>query len=138
MYAEFILPEETNYMTAKQYIEYKTKVLYQLGMTDHIEVKAHLERKSANAETDLKKKIQIDNAARTIMMDFYDGDMTFVKVKRKAKQYLEILKNRFPKAETLYEDTIIKNVGRCGLQALREEHLIETCALLEGRKLYAI
>lgn len=138
MYAEFILPEETNYMTAKQYIEYKTKVLYQLGLTDHIEVKAHLARKSENATTDLKKRIQIDNAARTMLNDFYDGDKSFVKEKRKAKQYLDILKNRFPNAETLYEDTIIRNIGRCGLQALREEHLIESCALLEGRKLYAI
>ena len=40
--------------------------------------------------------------------------------------------------ETLYEDAIIEAVGQDGLYALREYHLIETCAMFDGRKLYAI
>lgn len=42
------------------------------------------------------------------------------------------------KAETVYEDIIINLVGNRGLALLREFHLIETCAVLEGRKLYAL
>lgn len=42
------------------------------------------------------------------------------------------------KADALYEDTIIDLVGEHGLLLLREFHLIETCAMFNGRKLYAI
>ena len=44
----------------------------------------------------------------------------------------------FEKADALYEDTIIVHCGREGLELLREYHFIETCAVLEGRKLYAL
>lgn len=42
------------------------------------------------------------------------------------------------KAETVYEDIIIDLVGNRGLSLLREFRLIEPCAVLEGRKLYAL
>lgn len=42
------------------------------------------------------------------------------------------------KAETVYEDVIIDLVGNRGLALLREFKLIEPCAVLEGRKLYAM
>ena len=42
------------------------------------------------------------------------------------------------KADALYEDTIITHCGQEGLQLLREYHFIESCAVLEGRKLYAL
>lgn len=41
-------------------------------------------------------------------------------------------------AETVYEDIIIELVGQRGLYLLREFHLIETCAVIHGRKLYAL
>ena len=41
------------------------------------------------------------------------------------------------KVETVYEDVIISIVGYSGLLLLRKYHLIETCAVLNGRKLYA-
>ena len=56
----------------------------------------------------------------------------------KANEYYNILKKHYPKADALYEDTIIDLVGREGLRALREAHKIETCAMFYGRKLYAI
>ena len=40
--------------------------------------------------------------------------------------------------ETVYEDVIISIIGYSGLSLLREFHLIETCAVLNGRKLYAL
>ena len=56
----------------------------------------------------------------------------------KANEYYNILKKHYPKADALYEDAIIGLVGMEGLQALREAHKIETCAMFYGRKLYAI
>ena len=41
-------------------------------------------------------------------------------------------------SETVYEDVIISIVGNTGLSILREFHLIETCAMFNGRKLYAL
>lgn len=58
--------------------------------------------------------------------------------KGKAKELLARLTEKWPGAETLYEDVIIDEVGLDGLIALRENHLIETCAMFGGRKLYAL
>lgn len=56
----------------------------------------------------------------------------------KAKEIYGELREEFEKADALYEDTIIENCGREGLNLLREYHFIESCAVLEGRKLYAL
>ena len=56
----------------------------------------------------------------------------------KAKEIYSGLRDEFEKADALYEDTIVTHCGRDGLQLLREYHFIETCAVLNGRKLYAL
>lgn len=56
----------------------------------------------------------------------------------KAKEIYSVLREEFEKADALYEDTIIAHCGQEGLGLLREYHFIETCAVLEGRKLYAL
>ena len=55
-----------------------------------------------------------------------------------AKDLHELLCAKHPEMETLYEDTIIDCIGFYGLMLLREKHMIETCAMFNGRKLYAI
>lgn len=58
---------------------------------------------------------------------------------REAYEILSAVSSYFHhKAETVYEDVIINLVGNRGLALLREFKLIETCAVLEGRKLYAL
>ena len=61
-----------------------------------------------------------------------------LKTESQAKEILRDLKGMHPNMETLYEDVIVSAVGEEGLYALRSHHLIETCGMLEGRKLYAI
>lgn len=61
-----------------------------------------------------------------------------LKTEAQAKEILRDLKGMHPNMETLYEDVIVSAVGEEGLYALRCHHLIETCGMLEGRKLYAI
>lgn len=56
----------------------------------------------------------------------------------KAKEIYGELREEFAKADALYEDTIVAHCGQEGLQLLREYHLIETCAVFEDRKLYAL
>lgn len=50
----------------------------------------------------------------------------------------EKLRSEYPKADALYDDTIIELIGMDGLIALRKAHMIETCAMFNGRKLYAL
>lgn len=56
----------------------------------------------------------------------------------KANEYMQQLKAAFPKADAIYEDTIIDICGREGLLFLMESRLIESCGIIEGRRLYAI
>ena len=70
------------------YLDYKAKILYQIGLTDIDSVKAYLEEKSIDAPTELNKRVKIDNAARQIMMDYYDGDRTFILRRRVSKRDL--------------------------------------------------
>lgn len=56
----------------------------------------------------------------------------------KAKEIYNALKQKFPKADALYEDIIKREVGNSGLMLLREMHMIETCAVFNNRKLYAL
>ena len=64
------------------YLDYKAKILYQIGLTDIDGVKDYLEDKSMDAKTELNRRVKIDNAARQIMMDYYDGDRTFIARRR--------------------------------------------------------
>ena len=56
----------------------------------------------------------------------------------KAKEIYSDLRDEFAKADALYEDTIVAHCGQEGLQLLREYNFIEACAILDGRKLYAL
>ena len=55
-----------------------------------------------------------------------------------AMEVYNFIKSSYPKADTLYEDTILNLVGIYGLNILKENHMIETCAKFGERKLYAI
>ena len=130
-----IVPEELPDMN---YLDYKAKLLYQIGLTDIDGVKEYLASKCANAPTESKKRIQIDNAARQIMMEYYDGDRSFIFTRGKAYQCYRELKKQYPHAETLYEEHIVNVVGNHGLHLLKKANLIEACALFGEHKLYAI
>lgn len=134
MATEIILEE----VEEMNYLEYKTEILFQLGLTNKAKVQSYLEEKCANAATEIKKRIQIDNAARKLVDEFYDGSREFVEGVELAEYYQRIIKRNYPMVEALYEDVIIKLVGTNGLNALKEANLIEVCGGYCGRKLYAI
>ena len=134
MATEIILEE----VEEMNYLEYKTEILFQLGLTNKAKVQSYLEEKCANAATEIKKRIQIDNAARKLVDEFYDGSKEFVNGVELGEHYHRILKRSYPMVEALYEDAILKCVGTVGLNALKEASLIELCGGYCGRKLYAI
>ena len=53
------------------------------------------------------------------------------------KAYTHIESHFGGKVDAVYQDAIIDLVGEKGLTLLRKYHLIETCAVFNGRKLYA-
>lgn len=61
-----------------------------------------------------------------------------IKTEKQTREILRDLKGMFPTMETLYEDVIVSSVGEEGLYNLRKHHMIETCGMFNGRKLYAI
>ena len=63
----------------KSYIDEKTDILVQFGLTRKTAVKAYLRSKTAKCKTKEQREIRCDIAARTLLDNFYDGDMTFVK-----------------------------------------------------------
>lgn len=119
------------------YLDFKVNLLEEIGLTDVGAVKQYLKAKSSNAATEMKRRIQIDNAARKLMMDFYDGDTSYVK-QMSGMDYYNIIKSKFPKTEALFEDVIIHLTGKVGFDMLRENHLIEACEMLNGHRLYTI
>lgn len=61
-----------------------------------------------------------------------------IKNEKQTREILRELRGMYPNMETLYEDVIIASVGEEGLYNLRKHHMVETCGMFEGRKLYAI
>lgn len=53
-------------------------------------------------------------------------------------QVYELLIEECHDFETVYEDRIIDIVGEEGLEILRQSKFIETCGVIDGRKLYAL
>ena len=65
------------------------------------------------------------------LKDFYEQES-------KANAFYTKLIGKYPKGDAVYEDAIIDCLGINGLHLLKASHKIETCGILEGRKLYAI
>ena len=122
----------------EDYITTKCKVMKQIGLSKQHALRQYLEDAVRESPDEAKRIARIDILCRQLLVKYYEGDRTFVGKDLTGKSYYDILKAKYPKADTLYEDTIIRLVGYEGLKTLRENHLIETCAKFGDRKLYAL
>ena len=52
--------------------------------------------------------------------------------------YYRIMWAEFQGTDALYEDYIIHMIGIVGLNALKDNRLLESCGVVNGRKLYAL
>ena len=67
--------------TKKDYLDQKVEILGQLlAYIDTDVVKDYIKKRVANAPTEQKREVQIDNICRTIMNDYYNGDRSFCTV----------------------------------------------------------
>lgn len=59
-------------------------------------------------------------------------------VKKYADYVYEILKNESRNLDALYQDYILELVGVMGMDALIENKLVESCGVINGRRLYTL
>lgn len=55
-----------------------------------------------------------------------------------ANQVYEVIEKECRGLDAIYEDYIVSLVGYEGLDILKEEKLIETCGVVNGRQLYVL
>ena len=55
-----------------------------------------------------------------------------------ADHVYKIIKNEGRNWDALYQDFILEMVGVCGMEALLESKLIETCGVVNGRQLFVL
>ena len=75
----------------KTYLNQKVEVLSHImtGLDKNL-VTSYIARKVKNAQTESGREIQIDNIAKTIMMDYFNGDRSFcLKSAKKGKKFDE-------------------------------------------------
>ena len=82
--------------------------------------------------------VEVFNLDKKRVGIFKRNHFAVLKTENQAREILRDLKGMHPNMETLYDDVIVSDIGEEGLYALRSHHLIETCGMFEGRKLYAI
>ena len=68
----------SKYINNRDYIKDKVKILSHIGLKNKAAVEAYLREKTANCTSKEQMEIKCDIAARSIIMNFYDGDRTFV------------------------------------------------------------
>ncbi len=61
------------------YIKYKAKILKELGLKNEVAVESYLRNRTAQCTSKEQREIKCDIIARTMLSDFYNGDMTFVR-----------------------------------------------------------
>lgn len=63
----------------KEYLKEKLRTLRDFGLTDKAALKDYLEEKLDAMPDNSKRDIQLDNICRQLILNFLDGDRTFVK-----------------------------------------------------------
>lgn len=121
-----------------EYMTQKCELLKDFGINNENALRLHFRREIMGITDDTKKEMKIERLCHDIIKNYLHGDKTYCIKNKRANEYLERVKAKYEKADAVYEDAIIEIVGQEGLMELRKNHLIETCGLIEGRKLYAI
>lgn len=121
------------------YMSQKCEVLYDLGVTDTEKLEEYLSAETASITNEAKKEAKIDRLCHDVLMNFYDGDETFVFDENlTAEEYYEKLKKKYKTTKMLHMDTIIDCVGKRGLRTLRAEGFIIPCAVVRRKTVYSI
>lgn len=75
---------------------------------------------------------ELKNEESITMIDKTPTEITY------ADAVYELIKEECAGLDSIYEDYIIKLVGHCGLAALHRANLIESCGVINCRRLYVL
>lgn len=64
------------------YITLKVELLDDFGLTDNESVEQYLREKTSSMN-EMQMEIMVDNIAKTMIANFFDGDTTYIKKKKK-------------------------------------------------------
>ena len=127
--------------SSQDYIDQKLEILRELmdelDSLDEDAVKSYIVR-NITATDEARREIQIDNLVRKVLMDYYEGDRTFVQINEKCKTYYEKLKKGVAKYKIIYENLVIKYVGKKGMRTLLNSNLISPYKAANGLVAYKI
>ena len=127
-------------MAIKEYIKEQSEMLFDLGVTNRAAIEEYFTTETQALSSDFSKERKIERLSRTILMNYYDGDMTFVSLP-KTKQEMKnpiMLYNKLRAdnkgKEVLSEKEIVASIAEKGLRLLIRHSLIINC----GKQLYSV
>ena len=122
-----------------EYINTKCATLADLGISNRRKLKNYFISETANISDPTQRENKIDRLARSIIMNYYDGDRTFVGTyDMTGKTYYDTLKAKAPKYKILYENLVIRFVGKKGMRILLDNELISAYTADNGDVAYTI
>ena len=66
-------------MTTVEYIDFKVKVLKELGMKNTDKVKAYLTTEIKGISTEYSQQAKVDRLCHDMISNYFEGDKTFVR-----------------------------------------------------------
>ena len=127
-------------MEIKDYIKEHSEILFDLGVTNKEAIEKYLTAETKELSSDISKERKIERLSKTILMSYYDGDMTFVSMPKTKKEMKDpvMLYNKLRAdnkgKERLSESEIIASIAEKGLRLLIRHSLIINC----GKQLYTV
>jgi len=119
------------------YITEKCKTLKDFGLTDSRALRSYFKRETKGLTGDAMEN-KIDRLSRVILMNYYDGDRTYVDTKcAESENYYEALKEKYG-SKLLYEETVINEVGKKGFRLLLDNEMIQVNGKIKGKPVYVL
>ena len=127
-------------MEIKDYIKEQSEILFDLGVTNKEAIEKYLTAETKELSSDISKERKIERLSKTILMSYYDGDMTFVSMPKAKKEMKDpvMLYNKLRAdnkgKERLSESEIIASIAEKGLRLVIRHSLRINC----GKQLYTV
>lgn len=131
-------------MTIKECIKQQSEILFDLGVTNREAIEAYFTTQTQALSSDFSKEMKIERLSKDILMNYYDGDMTFVSLPENKKEMRDPvmcynkLKADHKGKKVLSESEIIASIKINGLRLLQKHNLIEAGDILNGKQFYTV
>ena len=63
---------------SKSYINYKIRILSEIGICNKAKLKSYLESETANIRNEVRLERRVDELCRKLIINYFEGDETFI------------------------------------------------------------